>query len=101
MLTYLTDPEHLKLFVSKDVSYMAKFDGSNFPFWKFQIWIIFEQHDLVGIVNGSEKLPVQLKEKEDSVKSAKNVADIKLWKKKDNSASLFIIATIEQQCQRT
>ena len=56
----------MAVFVPKeDVNYMGKFDGTNFPFWKFQIGMIFEQHDLVDIVNGTEKLPVQSKEKED------------------------------------
>ena len=55
----------MAVFVPKDVNYMAKFDGTNFPFWKLKLGMIFEQHDLVDIVNETEKLPVQSKEKKD------------------------------------
>ena len=34
-------------FSSKDVSHVVKFDGTHFPFWKFQIFLAFEQHNLL------------------------------------------------------
>jgi hypothetical protein len=44
-------------FTSKDVSHIVKFDGKNFAFWKFQIWMVLEQHDLVEIVLDEEPIP--------------------------------------------
>lgn len=41
-------------FASKDVSHISKFDGTNFPFWKFQICLMLEQHELIDIVFGKE-----------------------------------------------
>ena len=43
-------------FSSKDVSHVVKFDDTNFPFWKFQIFLAFE-HDLLEIVTGDETKP--------------------------------------------
>ena len=45
------------MFSSKDVSHMAKFNGGNFPFWKFQVNLIFEQHKLLGVIDGTENCP--------------------------------------------
>ena len=92
----------MAVFTPKDVSYMAKFDGSNFWLWKFQISINFEQHDLMGVVCGTETLPfpkeeAQIKKDRDD----KDEEGIKQWKKKDNSVRLFIVSTIEQHWQRT
>ena len=44
-------------FSSKDVSHVVKFDGTHFPFWKFQIFLAFEQHNLLKIVIGDETKP--------------------------------------------
>ena len=47
----------LKKLPSKDVSHVVKFDGTNIPFWKFQIFLAFEQHNLLKIVIEDETKP--------------------------------------------
>ena len=44
----------------RDVSHIAKFNGQNFPIWKFGCWLLLEQHGLVPIVEGQERIPVQV-----------------------------------------
>jgi hypothetical protein len=44
----------------KDVGHIAKFDGKNFPLWKFGCWVILEHHNLLPIVDGTEKKPVEV-----------------------------------------
>jgi hypothetical protein len=41
----------------REVSHIAKFNGKNFSLWKFGCWLLLEQHNLVGIVNGEEPFP--------------------------------------------
>ena len=53
---------------------ITKFDGSNFAFWKFQIWLTFEQNDLCDVVQGKEKQPDETKS---SARVMTNSADIK------------------------
>ena len=53
---------------------ITKFDGSNFAFWKFQIWLTFEQNDLCDVVQGKEKQPDETKS---SAGVMTNSADIK------------------------
>ncbi|EFX64403.1 hypothetical protein DAPPUDRAFT_334238, partial [Daphnia pulex] len=43
----------------REVSHIAKFNGQNFPLWKFGCWLLLEQHQLVKIVNGQERLPAE------------------------------------------
>jgi len=43
-------------FSSRDVRHVVKFDGTNFPLWKFQICLTLT-HDLMGIVDGNSKPP--------------------------------------------
>ena len=45
---------------AKDVGHIAKFDGSNFPSWKYGVWIFLEKNRLIPIVDGSERLPEQV-----------------------------------------
>ena len=44
----------------KDVSHIVKFDGSNFPSWKFGIWMFLEKHKLSPVVNGTEAKPTEV-----------------------------------------
>ncbi|EFX60424.1 hypothetical protein DAPPUDRAFT_335029, partial [Daphnia pulex] len=44
---------------TRDVGHIVKFNGQNFPLWKFGFWILLEQHDLVKIVNGEQALPAE------------------------------------------
>jgi hypothetical protein len=44
----------------REVSHIAKFNGRNFSLWKFGCWLLLEQHNLVGIVNGEELFPAEV-----------------------------------------
>lgn len=85
-------------FTSKDVSHIVKFNGKNFPFWKFQVWLVLEQHDLVELVLGEEEIPEEIYYDDADIT---NATEISTWKKKDNTARCYLVSTIEQQCQRT
>ncbi len=41
---------------TRDTDHVVKFNGKNFPLWKFGCWLKLEQHNLVTIVNGTEPL---------------------------------------------
>jgi hypothetical protein len=45
----------------REVSHIAKFNGTNFSLWKFGTWLLLEQHNLVGIVNGEELYPEEVR----------------------------------------
>ena len=45
---------------TREVSHVIKFNGKNFPLWKFGCWLKLEQHNLVNIVNGTEELPEEV-----------------------------------------
>ena len=45
---------------TREVSHVVKFNGKNFPLWKFGCWLKLEQHNLVNIVNGTEELPEEV-----------------------------------------
>ena len=45
---------------SKDVGHIAKFDGTNFPSWKYGIWMFLEKNRLTSIVDGSVIKPVEV-----------------------------------------
>lgn len=88
-------------FSSKDVNNIVKFDGSNFPFWKFQIFLIFEQHNLLEIVQGQGLKPNLLMATDSNGAAISNEAAVKLWNQKDNAARVAIVAKIEQTWQRS
>jgi hypothetical protein len=44
----------------KDVGHIAKYYGKNFSLWKFGCWVIIEHHNLVLIVDGTQKKPVEV-----------------------------------------
>jgi hypothetical protein len=79
-------------FAFKDVAHVSKFNGGNFPFWKFQIVMLLEQHKLTGITLGTEKKPDE---------SDANKKKIEEWLHKDNTARCFIVSTIEERWQKT
>lgn len=87
------------VFSSKDVSHVSKFNGTNFSFWKFQITLILEQHELCDIVLGKSTKPAPLPAGSDAALIAARDKEIMLWNKKDNSARCFIVSTIEEQAQ--
>ena len=81
---------------SKDVSHIVKFNVANFPFWKFQINLLLEQHSLLGIVDGTATCPPSKAED-----GTWNQDEVDTWKQKDVCARSFLVSTIETQCQRT
>ena len=89
------------VFSSKDVSHVSKFNGTNFAFWKFQLTLILEQHELCDIVFGKCKRPDPLPAGSDPTQITARENVIKSWNKKDNSARCFIVSTIEEQAQRS
>lgn len=42
---------------SKETAHIAPYDGINFSLWKLGLWVLLEQHDLIGIVQGEELQP--------------------------------------------
>ncbi|EFX64351.1 hypothetical protein DAPPUDRAFT_334291, partial [Daphnia pulex] len=44
---------------AKDVGHISKFDGSNFPSWKYGVWMLLEKNRLISVVDGSETQPEQ------------------------------------------
>lgn len=59
----------------------------NFPAWKFQMTMIFKSHDLLGIVNGTEKKPAR----------ATTNDVVAAWTKWDMTASTMFVQTIDQE----
>ena len=46
---------------SRDIPHITiKFDGTNFPSWRYGIWLILEKAKLTTIVNGTEPMPVEV-----------------------------------------
>ncbi|KZS09563.1 Uncharacterized protein APZ42_026188 [Daphnia magna] len=45
----------------KEVSHIAKLDGTNFPSWNYGIWMFLEKHKLIPVVNGLEKKPSEVR----------------------------------------
>ncbi|KZS04595.1 Uncharacterized protein APZ42_032417 [Daphnia magna] len=88
-------------FSSKDVSNVLKFDGNNFPFWKFQIFLAFEQHNLLKIFIGDETKPAVINAVDAQGVSHSNEEEIKSWCNPENAARVAIVATIEQVWQRS
>ena len=82
-------------FTSRDVGHVVKFDGTNFPLWKFQICLTLTQHDFI---DGSSKPPLPTVNADGDIT---NEAAVKNWKLQDNTAQCFIAATIEQNKLRT
>lgn len=92
---------HVIILSSKDVSHVAKFDGTNFPFWKFQICLVLEQYGLLPIVFGDEIKPAPLIVTDANGVSTNNNEEIKAWCQKDNAARNSIVASLELDRQRS
>ncbi len=82
---------------AKDVSHVEKFNGTNFPFWKFHISLVLKQNGLMDIVTGTEACPVP--DIDQGV--TKNAAAITSWTQRDVAASGLIFATLDSRSQRT
>lgn len=83
---------------SKDVAHIKKFDGTDFPFWKYQVELVLEQHHLLQVTKGTEVCP-QPDIQEGGVVG--NQEAIALWKAKDVAARACLISTIEDSCKRS
>jgi hypothetical protein len=84
---------------TKEICHVAKFDGTNFQFWKFQITLLLEQHDLIEIVTAASTAPTP--DIDTATQAAKNSADIKTWNQRDSTARNFIVFTMESQQARS
>ncbi|EFX75970.1 hypothetical protein DAPPUDRAFT_107360 [Daphnia pulex] len=73
-----------------DVGHIAKFDGSNFPSWKYGVWMLLEKNRLISIVDGSERLPEQVRNEAGAVQNYNTIDD---WKQKDVEARTLIYST--------
>lgn len=40
---------------SKDTSYVKKYDGTNYQFWKLHMQFLFQSKEIYSVVNGTEK----------------------------------------------
>jgi hypothetical protein len=83
---------------SKDVSHIKKFDGTDFSFWKFQVELVLEQHQLLSVVKGRENCPLPDVQENELIA---NRDAITLWKTKDVAARSCLISTIEDSCKRS
>ncbi|EFX83131.1 hypothetical protein DAPPUDRAFT_316065 [Daphnia pulex] len=45
--------------ISKDVSHIPKFNGKNYPSWKYGVWLLFRQHGLTEIVENNATRPAE------------------------------------------
>ena len=70
---------------SKDVGHVDKFDGTNFPFWKFQVSLVFEQYGLLPVVLGEEVRPSPGRTTDANGVVSNNEAEIKSWCQRDNA----------------
>ena len=79
-------------FNSKDVFNLPKFDGSNFPIWKFHIFMVLKHHKLMGLINGNEP--------KSAGKLTVTDEEVGIWEQRDNAAQLYITSPIEPQQSR-
>lgn len=45
---------------TKEISHIAKFDGTNFPSWKYGMWMFLEKNKLTNVMEGTEKRPLEV-----------------------------------------
>jgi predicted DCC family thiol-disulfide oxidoreductase YuxK len=108
----------------REVSHIAKFDGTNFPLWKLGLWVLLEQHNLIEIVTGTSKIPDEVKHhrqqslfcslantllitccnsqqiRDRHTNAVTNGLSIADWKSKDCQARHFILSTVDVTQQR-
>jgi hypothetical protein len=69
---------------SEEFLHIPKLDGKNYLLWKFQIRVILESHDLLGVVEGTEVKP-------------QDARQLPAWLKKDAKARMFISTTMSHE----
>ncbi|UYV60351.1 hypothetical protein LAZ67_1000907 [Cordylochernes scorpioides] len=70
--------------MTTELPQIQKFNGDNFHLWKFQMKIILEAKDLLGITDGSEVKP-----------EIEDIAKFSEWKKKDAKSKMLITTALE------
>jgi hypothetical protein len=53
--------------ISKDVSHIPKFNGKNYPSWKYGVWLLFRQHGLTEIVENNATRPAEVRQSRNTV----------------------------------
>ena len=53
--------------ISKDVSHIPKFNGKNYPSWKYGVWLLFRQHGLTEIVENNATKPAEVRQSRNTV----------------------------------
>ena len=95
----------------RDVSHIEKFNGHNFPQWKFGVWLILEQYNLVPLVEGREAIPVEVNvpmgcislllmyifivKVRDDANVITNAVAISDWRRRDIEARNYLYVTID------
>ncbi|EFX62946.1 hypothetical protein DAPPUDRAFT_336172, partial [Daphnia pulex] len=80
---------------SKETAHIAPYDGINFSLWKLGLWVLLEQHDLIGIVQGEELQPDM-----NAAGGLANADAVASWKPRDCKARGYILSTVEIPQQR-
>ena len=86
---------------SKDIGHVGKFNGTNFPFWKFQICLVFKTYNLFNIVMGAEPKPNPVIVTDAAGNNSSNEDEIEAWCHRDNLAQVVIVSTLEEVWQRS
>lgn len=106
--------------ISKDVSHIPKFNGKNYPSWKYGVWLLFRQHELTDIVENKVSKPEEVSsillhsqfktsilngfsslQVKDESGVVTNEAAITAWNRKDILASGFLYATVNEEMKDT
>ena len=83
----------------QDASHIARFDGTDFSNWKFEISFVLEQHRLLIIVNGTELLPAPVIP-DTTTGVVTNQAAINSWTERDVSARSCIYSSVEHSTRK-
>ena len=67
---------------------IKKFDGTDYKSWSFEIEILLQQKQVLGIVDGTEEAP-----------DAKDGTELETWKKQHGIARLTILLAMERSLQ--
>lgn len=92
------------IFSAKDVSHIDKFNGDNFNFYKFKLKLVFENHSLLAIIEGTEtKKDVLVADATNSNQAAVSARQVEItaWEQKDTAAQNYIVSTLEDKITRT
>jgi len=71
---------------------IKKFDGTDYKSWSFEVEILLEQKQVLGIVYGTEEAP--------DAKNAKDATEFNAWKKQHGIARSTILLALERSLQQ-